>query len=252
MVYNDCSQVSLLYLRYIKSRKKTGIIMTIQNGDFIRVSYTGKNDGRVFDTTDEETAKGNGIYNEKGKYGGDVIIVGAGHTVAGLDEDFAGKEAGYTGSVTIPPEKAFGVRNPELIETIPITKFEQKPQVGMPVQVDGRPGMIIRAIGRMVQVDFNRFLAGQTVTYDYEIKEKIEDNESKVKGLLGLYIGKDFTVEINDQKATLEIEPELTYNQRWLMSKRQIAKEIIDNTDIKEIVYLERYNKDVLEPKAKE
>ena len=226
--------------------------MTIQNGDFIRVSYTGKNEDRIFDTTDEEIAKANGIYNEKGKYGGDVIIVGAGHTVAGLDEDFVGKEAGYTGSVTIPPEKAFGIRNPELIETIPITKFEQKPQLGMPVQVDGRPGVVIRAIGRMVQVDFNRFLAGQTVTYDYEIKEKIEDNEGKVKGLLGLYIGKDFSIEINDQKATLEIEPELTYNQRWLMSKRQIAKEIIDNTDIKEVVYLERYNKDVLAPKAPE
>jgi len=74
----------------------------------------------------------------------------------------------------------------------------------MPVQVDGRPGVVIRAIGRMVQVDFNRFLAGQTVTYDYEIKEKIEDNEGKVRGLLGLYIGKRFLIEINDQKATLE------------------------------------------------
>ncbi|MFH1322842.1 MAG: peptidylprolyl isomerase [Methanobacteriota archaeon] len=226
--------------------------MTIQKGDFIRVSYTGKNDDRVFDTTDEEVAKANNIYNEKGKYGGDVIIVGAGHSVAGLDEDFIGKDVGYTGSVTIPPEKAFGVRNPELIETIPITKFEQKPQVGIPVQVDGRQGIVIRAIGRMAQVDFNRFLAGQTVTYDYEIKEKVEDNEGKVKGLLGLYIGKEFSVEIKDSTATVEIEPELTLNQRWLMSKRQIAKELIDNTDIKEVVYLERYNKDVLVPKAPE
>ncbi len=226
--------------------------MTIQNGDFIRVSYTGKNEDRVFDTTDEEIAKASDIYNEKGKYGGDVIIVGAGHTVAGLDEDLVGKEAGYTGSVTVPPEKAFGVRNPELIETIPITRFEKKPQIGMPVQVDGRSGVVIRAIGRMVQVDFNRFLAGQTVTYDYDIKEKIEDNEGKVRGLLGLYIGKDFSIEINGQKATVEIEPELTFNQRWLMSKRQIAKEIIDNTDIKEVVYLERYNKDTLTPKAQE
>ncbi len=226
--------------------------MTIQKGDFIRVSYTGKNDDRVFDTTDEEVAKSSGIYNEKGKYGGDVIIVGAGHTVAGLDEDFIGKDVGYTGSVTIPPEKAFGVRNPELIQTIPITKFEQKPQVGMPVQVDGRQGVVIRAIGRMVQVDFNRFLAGQTVTYDYEIKEKVEDNEGKVKGLLALYLGKEFSIEIKDGTATVEIESELTYNQRWLMSKRQIAKELIDNTDIKEVVYLERYNKDVLVPKAPE
>jgi len=225
--------------------------MSIQKGDFIKVSYTGKtaDDGRVFDTTDEEVAKANNVYNEKGKYGGDVVIVGAGHTVTGLDEDFIGKDAGYKGSVTIPPEKAFGKRNPELIESIPITKFKERPQVETMVEVDGRPGMVIRMIGRMAQVDFNRFLAGQTVTYDYEIIEKIEDIEGKVKGLLGLYIGKDFSIQVNDGTITVEIQPELTYNQRWLMSKRQIAREIIDNTDIKEILYLERYNKDVLEPK---
>ncbi len=225
--------------------------MSIQKGDFIKVSYTGKtaDDGRVFDTTDEEVAKANNVYNEKGKYGGDVVIVGAGHTVTGLDEDFIGKDAGYKGEVTVPPEKAFGKRNPELIESVPITKFKERPQVETMVEVDGRPGMVIRVIGRMAQVDFNRFLAGQTVTYDYEIKEKIEDIEGKVKGLLGLYIGKDFSIQVNDGTVTVEIQPELTYNQRWLMSKRQIAREIIDNTDIKEILYLERYNKDVLEPK---
>jgi FKBP-type peptidyl-prolyl cis-trans isomerase SlyD len=226
--------------------------MTIQKGDFIRVSYTGKNEDRVFDTTDEEIAKANEIYNEKGKYGGDVIIVGAGHTVAGLDDDLVGKDVGYSGSVTMPPEKAFGIRNPELIETVPITKFEQRPQVGMPVLVDGRQGIVIRAIGRMAQVDFNRFLAGQIVTYDYEIKEKIEDDEGKVKGILGLYIGKVFSVEIKDSTATVEIPPEITFNQRWLMSKRQIANELIENTDIKEVIYLERYNKEVLAPKSPE
>jgi len=227
--------------------------MTIEKGDFIRVSYTGKTDeGRVFDTTDEDVAKANSIYNEKGKYGGDVVMVGAKHTVAGLDEDFVGKEVGYSGSVTIPPEKAFGPRNPELIESVPITKFKERPQMGMPIEIDGRPGFVIRVIGRMAQVDFNRFLAGQTVTYDYEIKEKIEDNEGKVKGLLGLYIGKDLPVQINDSTATVEIEPELTYNQRWLMSKRQIAREIINNTDIKEIIYLEKYNTEILEPKNTE
>lgn len=227
--------------------------MTIEKGDFIKVSYTGKTDeGNVFDTTDEDVAKANNIYNEKGKYGGDVVIVGAKHTVAGLDEDFVGKDVGYSGSVTIPPEKAFGPRNPELIESIPANKFDKRVQVGMPVEVEGRPGIVIRAIGRMVQVDFNRFLAGQTVTYDYEIKEKIDDVEGKVKGLLGLYIGKDLQVQVNDSTATVEIEPELTYNQRWLMSKRQIAREVIDNTDIKEILYIEKYNKEILEPKNTE
>lgn len=225
--------------------------MSIVKGDFIKISYTARtDDGRVFDTTDEDVAKANNIFNEKGKYGGDVFVVGARHTVAGLDDDFIGKEVGYKGSVTLPPEKAFGNRNPELIESIPITKFKGRPQVGMGVSVEGRTGMVIRVIGRMVQVDFNRLLAGQTVTYDYEIKEKIEDSEAKVQGLLCLYIGKDFSIQVKDETVSVEIEPELTYDQRWLFSKRQIAKEIINNTDIKEVVYLERYNKDVLVPKT--
>ena len=227
--------------------------MSIEKGDFIRVSYTGKTDeGRVFDTTDEDVAKTNNIYNEKGKYGGDVIIVGAKHTVEGLDEDLIGKEVGYTGSVTIPPEKAFGIRNPELIESIPVTKFKERPMLGMPVEVDGRPGFVIKVIGRMTQVDFNRFLAGQTASYDYEIKEKIDDNEGKIKGLIALYIGRELPVQINDSSATIEIEPELTYNQRWLISKMQIAREIMKNTDIREISYIEKYNREILEEKATE
>ena len=240
----------VFYIIDTSRAEKERNIMSIQKGDFIKVSYAGKNDDRVFDTTDEEVAKASGIYNEKGKYGGDVIIVGEGHAVEGLDEDFIGKEVGYKGSVTIPPEKAFGKRNPELIETIPINKFEERPQVGMQVQVEGRSGIVIRVIGRMVQVDFNRFLAGQTVIYDYEIKEKIEDIEAKVKGLVGLYIGKDFSVQITDGSATVEIDPELTYNQRWLISKKQIAREIMGNTEIKEVIYLERYGSEMLTPKT--
>jgi len=234
-------------------RKKGNDIMSIEKGDFIRVSYTGKTDeGRVFDTTDEDVARTNNIYNEKGKYGGDVIIVGAIHTVAGLDEDLVGKEVGYTGSVTMPPEKAFGIRNPELIESLPITKFKGRPQLGMPVEVDGRPGFVIKVIGRMATVDFNRFLAGQTVTYDYEIKEKIDDNKGKIKGLISLYLGRELPVQINDNSATIETETELTYNQRWLLSKVQIAREIIKNTDIREIIYLEKYNQEILEKKTSE
>jgi len=36
------------------------------------------------------------------------------------------------------------------------------------------------------------------------------------------------------------------------MSKRQIANELIENTDIKEVIYQERYNKEVLAPKSPE
>ncbi len=227
--------------------------MSIEKGDFIKVSYTGKTDeGNVFDTTEEDIAKASNIYNEKREYGDIVIIVGAKHTVEGLDEDFVGKDVGYSGSVTLSPEKSFGIRNPELIESLPITKFKNRPAIGMAVQVDGRTGFVIRVIGRIVQVDFNTYLAGQTVTYEYEIKEKIENIEDKIKGIFGLYIGKSLPFQINDGTASVDIEPGLTYSQIWLISKRKIASEILNYTDIKEIVYVEKYNKETLEQAASE
>ena len=225
--------------------------MTIQKGDFIKVTYVGKvpEDDHVFDTTDEQVAKDNEIFNENRTYAPEIMIVGAGHAVPGLDEDYIGKDVGYKGSVTLPSEKAFGDRNPELIETIPIKNFPETPQVGGTVQMEGKFGTVIRTIGRMATVDFNRFLAGVTISYDYEILEKIEDTEGKVKGLLALYLGTELPVVVDGSVLTIAVEAALTYNQSWLMAKGRIAREIIDATEIDEVLLVEKYTKEEFESK---
>ena len=217
--------------------------MTIQKGDFIKVTYTGKvpEDDRVFDTTDEQLAKDNDIFNEKRNYNAEMVIVGAGHLVPGVDEDFIGKDVGYKGSVTLPPEKAFGEKNPELVENIPVKNFSNTPQIGGTVQIENKVGIVVRIIGRTATVDFNRYLAGQTISYDYEIVEKVEDTEGKISGLLTLYIGMELPMNIDGSVLTLDIEPALTYNQSWLMAKSRIAQEIIETTDITEVLLVERY-----------
>ena len=224
--------------------------MTIQKGDFIKITYIGKvpEDDRIFDTTDEQVAKDNEIFNENRTYAAEVMIVGAGHAVPGLDEDFVGKDVGYKGSVTLTPEKAFGDRNPELIETIPLKSFPETPQVGGTVQMEGKYGTVIRVIGRMATVDFNRYLAGQTISYDYEIVEKIEDIEGKVSGLLALYIGMELPVVVDGSVLTIGVEAALTYNQSWLMAKGRIAREIIESTEIDEVLLVEKYTAEEFEP----
>ena len=99
------------------------IIMTINEGDFIKISYTGKlEDGTIFDTTNEEVANVHNIYNPNGRYGGDVIIIGVNQMIAGLEEDIKEHEAGYEGTATIPPEKAFDVEVLAGKSTFPTTK----------------------------------------------------------------------------------------------------------------------------------
>ncbi|AKB31548.1 Peptidyl-prolyl cis-trans isomerase [Methanosarcina siciliae HI350] len=217
--------------------------MAIQKGDFIKLNYTGRfEDGRIFDTTDEELAKKEEIFNPRGLYGGDVVIVGAGHTIEGLDEDLEGKEAGYSSTITIPPEKAFGPSDSKLIETVSITKFQDRNvHPGLPVELDGRRGVVSRVIGRRVTVDFNSPLAGKTVSYEYTIEKLLEDNVEKIQGLLALYTGmRDMEVEIVDGVAKINVPTGLTFNQRWLMAKNRVASELFKYAGFKEIQIIEK------------
>jgi len=217
--------------------------MAIQKGDFIKLNYTGKfEDGRIFDTTDEELAKKEDIFNPRGLYGGDVVIVGANHTIEGLDEDLEGKEVGYNGSVVIPPEKAFGLSDPKLVETISITKLKDRnAHPGLPVEIDGRRGVVSRVIGRRVTVDFNSPLAGKTVTYEYTIENVLETEVEKIRGLLALYTGlRDMEVETADGVAKIYTSTGLTFNQRWLMAKDRVASELFKYAGLKEVQFIEK------------
>jgi FKBP-type peptidyl-prolyl cis-trans isomerase SlyD len=218
-------------------------IMAIQKGNFIKLNYTGRfEDGRIFDTTDEELAKNEEIFNPHGLYGGDVVIVGAGHTIEGLDEDLEGKEVGYSGSVVISPEKAFGPSNSKLIETISITKLKDRNvHPGLAVEVDGRRGIVTRVIGRRVTVDFNSPLAGKTVTYEYTIEKALDTDVEKIQGLLALYTGlREMEIEIIDGVAKIYTPTALTFNQRWLMAKNRVASELFKYADFKEIQFIEK------------
>lgn len=217
--------------------------MAIQKGDFIKLNYTGKfEDGRVFDTTDEELAKKEEIFSPSGLYGGDVVIVGAGHTIEGLEEDLEGKDVGYSGTVAIPPEKAFGLSNPKLVETVSITKLKDRNVYpGLAVEVDGRRGIVSRVIGRRVTIDFNSPLAGKTVTYEYTIEKLLDTDVEKIQGLLALYTGlRDMEIEIDDGVAKIYTPTGLTFNQRWLMAKNRVASELFKYSGFKEVQFVEK------------
>jgi FKBP-type peptidyl-prolyl cis-trans isomerases 2 len=93
--------------------------MSVERGDFIRLSYIGRLDnGDVFDTTNEDVAKENDLFAEGVSYAPIVIIAGENMVVTGLDEDLIGKASGYEGQVKIQPKDAFGERKPELYTQI--------------------------------------------------------------------------------------------------------------------------------------
>ncbi len=68
--------------------------MPIENGDFIRLSYTGTVAGTIFDTTDEDQARDAGIHNTQGGYGPVTIHVGSHHVIVGSTKRFLEKRSG--------------------------------------------------------------------------------------------------------------------------------------------------------------
>jgi FKBP-type peptidyl-prolyl cis-trans isomerase SlyD len=200
--------------------------MTIQDGDFIKLSYTGSVNENIFDTTDAAEAKSAGIHSQNAMYGPVTICVGQKHVILGLDEELVGKEAGAEGDVIVTPEKAFGDRDPKRIRSLPKNQFKEKPVRGMPVKMDDMgEGTVVDVIGSKVIVDFNPPLAGQTLSYHYKIEEIVTDPLEELKGLVRLYAGKDMEIAIDDGKATVTLPPGINYDRRWLLWRGRIIHE---------------------------
>lgn len=135
--------------------------MAIQNGDTVKVHYTGKlSDGEVFDSS-------------KGREPLEFVI-GAGQVIPGFEAAVLGKEAGDHITVTIPPEQGYAY-DPELVFTI---KTEQMPdsiplKVGTPVHLSNEQGhmdAVITEVGpEEITLDANMPLAGKELIFDIDV-----------------------------------------------------------------------------------
>jgi FKBP-type peptidyl-prolyl cis-trans isomerase SlyD len=200
--------------------------MAIKEGDFIRLSYTGSTNGKIFDTTDEATAKTAGIHSATATYGPVTVCVGSKHVILGLDEELVGKESGSEGDITVQPDKAFGERDPKRIQSFAKNKFKEKPVRGASVKVDEfGEGIIVDVIGSRVIVDFNAPLAGQVLSYHYTIEGLVEGILDQMKGLIQLYAGRDMDVACEDGNVTVTLPPGITYDRRWLLWRGRIIHE---------------------------
>ncbi len=97
---------------------KTGAVKT---GDNISIDYIGSlPGGKVFDTSIEKVAIENNVFTPDRTYKPLNFTVGKGEVIKGLDEGVVGMNIGESKNLTIPPEKAYGLINPMMIQVIPI------------------------------------------------------------------------------------------------------------------------------------
>ncbi|MFH1424670.1 MAG: FKBP-type peptidyl-prolyl cis-trans isomerase [archaeon] len=185
----------------------------IQEGDFITIDYIGrvKDTGMIFDLTNEEIAKKEGLNTEGTVYGPVTVVVGARHVVPGLDKQLSSLSVGEKKKIDIESADAFGSKDAELVKLVPMNVFKRQkvnPIPGMPVELERQKGIVKSVSGGRVKVDFNHPLAGKTLEYEVEVKGKIIKAEEQVRSILKLHVP---SVEIKDVKiAVTEKEVEIS------------------------------------------
>ncbi len=113
--------------------QKTGNQKTVKIGDNVSVDYTGYLNGKVFDTSLESIAKENNLSVPNRSYKPLKLTVGKGRFFKGLEEGIIGMKVGESKTLTISPENAYGQKDPQLIQTIPIIQIGyQISQLGTP------------------------------------------------------------------------------------------------------------------------
>ena len=138
------------------------------------INYTLKDkEGEVIDETQD---------------GSFAYLHGARNIIPGLENELEGKEVGYKNSVVIEPKDAYGERNLEQIQRVPLSMFPDDVEIqeGMQFEAQSDNGMpivvTVTAIdaGEVI-VDGNHPLAGIQLYFDIEVIDVRDASEEELE-----------------------------------------------------------------------
>jgi peptidylprolyl isomerase len=224
--------------------------MTLEKGSLILLDYTAKikDTNEIFETTRENDVKNSEDFDPSRKYEPRLLGVGEGWVLKGLDDALLDANMDEPLNIEIPPDKAFGERDPSKVRMIPLRKLGEKANevgVGDVIELDERMG-IVRFIGSgRVQVDFNHKYAGRTLIYDATIVKKIETDDEKITSLIRRRLPID-SADIQFEKKDFELQISVP-EKIFLLDGLQIIKRGIVGDISKfvpgfqRIVFIEKY-----------
>lgn len=225
--------------------------MGFNDGDFILIEYTVrvKETGNVVDTTDEALAKKENIYESGRVYGPVLIVIGKGWINKVVEDAVKEMNVGEEKVVEVPPEKAFGQRDPSKIRTFSLREFRRRNidvKVGDVLDFGGVKGIVKSISGGRVVVDFNHPLAGKTLVYKIKIVSKLEDITEKIKALAVRHLqipGEELEVKYisEEKKVVISIPTKYITRKDLQYAKVSLATSIYEffKEDVEEIVFQE-------------
>ncbi len=148
--------------------------MNIEDKKVVAFHYTLTNDeGETLDTSRE---RGEPM----------LYLHGANNIIPGLEKAMAGRQAGDSFEVSVPPEEGYGERREANVQRLALKKLGVKPnqlQPGMILNLQTNQGpaqVTVLKVGRFnVDVDANHPLSGHTLNFDVEIVEVRDATEEE-------------------------------------------------------------------------
>ena len=130
----------------------------VENGDTVRIHFTGRlKNGIVFENT-----------KESGPF---QFVAGSNEVIKGMSDSVLGMKIGEVKQLDIPPENGFGHYDSSLLLRISSDKLPEDAEIGCNFHAllydshDPIP-ICIKEIGEdYAIVDFNHYLAGQTLNF---------------------------------------------------------------------------------------
>jgi len=149
--------------------------MQVTNNMAVSIHYTLTNDEGV--TLDSSLNEAPMLY-----------LHGAGQIISGLENALTGKHIGDKFTVTIEPADAYGEKNDEMYQQVPLSMFDDIDgtlEEGMQFHVDASHGVSVVTVskidGDQVTIDGNHPLAGIPLTFEVEVKEIRAATEDEIK-----------------------------------------------------------------------
>ncbi len=224
---------------------------TLDQGNMVNINYTGriKEDNKVFDTTFENIAKKEDIFDEKVIYRPFTLIIGKNWLPVGLEDELVGMKEGQKKTIEIEAKKGFGLRDRSQIRLIQRREFQRhqiKPKEDMKVEISGQTGRILKVSSSRVKVDFNHDLAGMDLIYEVEIVKKIIDVKEQFICLLEKRLpGVDFSttkIEIKGKAIEVELPKSTRFMEYIQFTRNGVTRDLGEMTNkYEKISFIEHY-----------
>jgi len=222
----------------------------INNNDIIELDLIikDKNTKDILDTTFEDIAKQGNIYDQKTQYKPLVVVFGKGELLRAVEENIKDLDIGKTTEFSLPKEKAFGNRDPKLLQLLPLADFKKEnidPKPGMFINLGNRQAKVLNVSGGRVQLDLNHEFAGRDLDYKITLKKVCANNNDKSQALFEKYfffMPKDRTKIISNNN-TLEITIPGAMPKEIEYLKYVFIQSVFDTCTFENIHFTENYEK---------